>query len=246
MAIYIIADLHLSENNPILLNAFSNFYEKNLYLNDRVIIAGDMFDLFVGVDKNSTFHQKVRQIILNGRNRGVTTLFQRGNRDFLMTATMAEYFGMRLVGDFYSLPTVKGHALLIHGDQLCLSDRKYDSFKRFSSNPIMQYLFLSLPISWRNKIGKNIRAKSMAKNHATTSLELLNSPIVKEVGKRFLESAKCNILIHGHFHVFGGEDNVFGENTYRLGLGDCGSRYSYIKIDHNEIKLVQRAMEKNF
>ena len=94
MAIYIIADLHLSENNPILLNAFSNFYEKNLYLNDRVIIAGDMFDLFVGIDKNSTFHQKVRQIILNGRNRGVTTLFQRGNRDFLMTATMAEYFGM--------------------------------------------------------------------------------------------------------------------------------------------------------
>ena len=103
---------------------------------------------------------------------------------------MAEYFGMRLVGDFYSLPTVKGHALLIHGDQLCLSDRKYDSFKRFSSNPIMQYLFLSLPISWRNKIGKNIRAKSMAKNHATTSRELLNSPIVKEVGKRFLEPAK--------------------------------------------------------
>ena len=26
MAIYIIADLRLSENNPILLNAFSNFY----------------------------------------------------------------------------------------------------------------------------------------------------------------------------------------------------------------------------
>ena len=101
-------------------------------------------------------------------------------------------------------------------------------------------------ISCSNTLDTTIRAQHIAKNHATTSRELLNSPIVKEVGKRFLESAKCNILIHGHFHVFGGEDNAFGENTYRLGLGDWGSRYSYIKIDHNEIKLVQRAMEKNF
>ena len=38
----------------------------NLYLNDKLIIAGDMFDFFVGVDRNSRFQQRIRQIILKG------------------------------------------------------------------------------------------------------------------------------------------------------------------------------------
>ena len=84
MATYIIADLHLSESKPILTNAFANFYDNNLYLNDKMIIAGDMFDFFVGVDRNSRFQQRIRQIILKAKARGIQTLFQCGNRDFLM------------------------------------------------------------------------------------------------------------------------------------------------------------------
>ena len=75
MATFIIADLHLSENKPVLTNAFANFYEKNLYLNDHLIIAGDLFDMFVGVDKNSRFHKRIRDIVLNAKKRGVTTYF---------------------------------------------------------------------------------------------------------------------------------------------------------------------------
>lgn len=82
MATFIIADLHLSEKQPILVNAFANFYERHVYLNDRVIIAGDMFDFFVGVDKQSSFHNRIRQIINKAKQRGITTLFQCGNRDF--------------------------------------------------------------------------------------------------------------------------------------------------------------------
>ena len=63
MATYIIADLHLSENKPLLLNALANFYDKTLILNDRLIILGDMFDVFVGLDPKSAFHQKIRAII---------------------------------------------------------------------------------------------------------------------------------------------------------------------------------------
>lgn len=246
MATFVIADIHLSENNPVLLQSFANFFDRHLYLNDRVIIAGDMFDLFVGIDPNSKLHQSVREIILKARSRGVTTLFQRGNRDFLMTDANAEFFGMKLIGDFYAVPTVKGKALIIHGDQLCMSDRQFKTFRDFSKNPIIRSIFLSLPFSWRKEIGLKIRDKSANKEHEKTSDQTLSSPIAKDLGKIFLEKAKCNILIHGHFHVYGGEDDAYGPNTFRLGLGDWGSRYSYVKIDHNEIKLVRRPMEKNF
>lgn len=246
MSTYIIADLHLAENQPVLINAFSNFYEKITYLNDRVIIAGDMFDVFVGVDDKSNFHQKIRRIIEKASQRGVTTLFQRGNRDFLMTESMANFFGMKLIGNYYSMPTVNGHALIIHGDQLCLADRKFKSFHLFSKNPIIQYIFLALPYSWRLAIGKKVRAKSQKKKHTQTSQKILASEKVQKVGTALLENSKCTILIHGHFHVYGAQKDAFGENTYRLGLGDWGSRYSYVKIDHNETKLIQRSIEKNF
>ncbi|MGN0915763.1 MAG: UDP-2,3-diacylglucosamine diphosphatase [Succinivibrio sp.] len=246
MATYIIADLHLAENRPILTNALSNFYENNLYLNDRLIIIGDMFDMFVGVDKNSKFQQNIRDIILKAKKRGVQTLFMRGNRDFLMDEASAAYFGMKLIADFYCIPTVEGRALLIHGDQLCLNDRSFQHYRSLSNNPFIKMLFMALPLSMRNNIGKKIRQKSQDKEKARENQHHLSDPIVKKAGETFLKKADCSILIHGHFHVYGGEDNAFGENTHRLGLGMWKSNYSYIKIDHNTLKLVQRPMEKNF
>lgn len=74
----------------------------------------------------------------------------------------------------------------------------------------------------------------------------LNDPNVKEAGAHFLATTGSKILIHGHFHIFGGQNDAFGEDTYRLGLGMWKSQYSYVKIDRGEIKLVQRQMEKNF
>lgn len=151
MATYIIADLHLSESKPILTNALANFYDNNLYLNDKLIIAGDMFDFFVGVDRNSRFQQRIRQIILKAKARGIQTLFQCGNRDFLMDKDMAEYFGMKLIRDFYIIPTPDGQALLIHGDQLCLHDRSYQKFRTMSKNKIIRFVFMALPLSWRKR-----------------------------------------------------------------------------------------------
>ncbi len=248
MATYIIADLHLSESKPILTNAFANFYDHNLYLNDKLIIAGDMFDFFVGLDKNSRFQQNIRQIILKARARGVQTLFQCGNRDFLMNKYMAEYFGMKLIGDFYILPTSDGQALLIHGDQLCLHDRSYQKFRSMSKNKLIRFVFMALPLSWRKKIAIKIRKKSKKMEIAREKEreDSLNDPKVKEAGAHFLATTGSKILIHGHFHIFGGQKDAFGEGTHRLGLGMWNSQYSYVKIDRGELKLVQRQMEKNF
>ena len=246
MATFIIADLHLSENKPVLTNAFANFYEKNLYLNDHLIITGDLFDMFVGVDKDSRFHKRIRDIVLNARKRGVTTYFQCGNRDFLMDQEACKFFGMKLIGDFYAIPTVNGHALLIHGDQLCMGDRSYQRFRALSKSRLIRFIFMALPLTWRKTIGKKIRNKSQYKNNERDSDKHLQDEKVKKMGTAFLNNAKCNILIHGHFHVFGGENNAFGPGTHRIGLGIWRNNYSYVKVDRNELRLVQRPMEKNF
>ncbi len=250
MATFIIADLHLSETKPLLTNALANFYERNTIINDRVIIAGDMFDFFIGVDKNSQFHSRIRDIIQKAKMRGVKTLFQAGNRDFLLDDEAAKYFGMKIIGDFYILKTSRGKALLLHGDQLCLNDRKYQTYRTFvrtlAKLKIIKAMFMLLPVSVRNAIGKKIRNKSKMQENTRTYDKALENPIVKKAGATFLLKSGCTLLIHGHFHVFGGEQDAFGEGLSRLGLGMWDSHYSYIRIDRNDFKLVQRAMEKNF
>ncbi len=248
MATFIIADLHLSESKPILTNALSNFYERNTILNDRVIIAGDMFDFFVGVDKNSHFHQKIREIIQKANQRGVITMFQEGNRDFLLDENAASYFGMKLIRDFYIINTSKGKALLLHGDQLCLQDRNYQRYKSIAKSKLFRLIFMALPLSFRNSIAQRIRNRSQAKeaNRVEYSEKILQNPIVKKAGETFLKKSNCTLLIHGHFHIFGGEQDAFGEGLHRLGLGMWDSHYSFIKIDKKDFKLVQRAMDKNF
>ena len=246
MATFIIADLHLSESRPILTNAFANFYDRNLILNDKLIIIGDMFDIFVGIDKNSRFQKKIREIILKAQRRGVITMFMHGNRDFLMDEESAAYFGMKLISDFYILPTVNGQALLAHGDQLCMRDKSFRLFRLISKNRFVHALFMAMPLSWRKSIGKKIRNSSKNKEPQRATENYLEDATFKSAGATFLLRARCQILIHGHFHVFGGENDAFDEGLHRLGLGMWSSHYSYIKVDRNEIKLVQRSMEKNF
>ena len=105
-----------------------------------------------------------------------------------------------------------------------------------------------LPLSVRISIAQKIRNKSQEQENrrAEYSEKVLQNPIVKKAGATFLQKTGCTLLIHGHFHVFGGEQNAFGEGLSRLGLGMWDSHYSYIKIDRTDFKLVQRAMEKNF
>ena len=246
MATFIIADLHLSESQPILTNALANFYDKNTILNDKVIIAGDMFDFFVGVDMNSSLHQKIRDIITAANKRGVITMFQAGNRDFLLDEKAANYFGMKLISDFYVLSTPRGQALLLHGDQLCLHDRSYRRYRAFSKNPLIRSLFMMLPLKLRNAIGQKVRNKSQEQENSRMASIALSNPMVKKAGANFLLKSHCQIMIHGHFHVFGGEQNAFGPGLNRLGLGMWDSHYSYIRIDRQDFKLIQRAMEKNF
>ena len=49
MALYVIADLHLSAENKRLCSAFAAFLNE-LKKGDRLIISGDFFNFFVGID----------------------------------------------------------------------------------------------------------------------------------------------------------------------------------------------------
>lgn len=84
MALYVIADLHLSAENKRLCSAFAAFLNE-LKKGDRLIISGDFFNFFVGIDPYDECQKFIKQTLLTARQRKIDVFFQHGNRDFLIS-----------------------------------------------------------------------------------------------------------------------------------------------------------------
>ena len=70
MNTYFIADLHLSENTPDLIQSFRNF-AKNLIPNDKLYILGDLFDYFVDLFPENTSHIAIKEIVQDLASRNI-------------------------------------------------------------------------------------------------------------------------------------------------------------------------------
>ncbi|MBC8652906.1 UDP-2,3-diacylglucosamine hydrolase, partial [Providencia vermicola] len=59
MSTYIIADLHLSEDEPAITAGFINFIQQQAIHADSLYILGDFFNYWVGDDDQGPLHQLV-------------------------------------------------------------------------------------------------------------------------------------------------------------------------------------------
>lgn len=235
MATYVIADLHLSKRTPDTCAAFQKFVE-SLSHNDLLIISGDLFEFFVGRDPHDEVQQFVRKVLHDAQKRGIKCGFQRGNRDFLIRKSDASYFHFTLLPDFYVIQTVDGSCLVMHGDDLCTNDKEYMKFKRRVRQPCFRWFFMAMPLSWRKKTARKMRAKSRKQVRRDENIYGVVTDTVKEYAQKY----EAKILIHGHFHAFG---KHFGEAPglkSRLALGAWAGAFSYARIDRNGIAFVQK------
>lgn len=237
----IISDLHLSLQRPRIIEAFARFTQ-NLYEDTTLIIAGDFFDFFVGVNPKDALIIRLHKILQELHQRGVQVKFQCGNRDYLVNSKYCSFFSMSLLPDEYLINTPQGKALLIHGDLLCLHDEKFKRFRNLCRNRTATALFCSLPYLLRNFIGTKIRTQSSKADksrHITTDDKTkFYASAVKLVQKH-----QVHILIHGHFHVFGSHNYQDQALTQRLALGAWGPNYSFVRITKNSLKLIEKPIE---
>ncbi len=236
----IISDLHLSLKRPELIQAFESFISR-IETGTTLIIAGDFFDFFVGVDKDDPLTKRLKHDFATLNKRGVDVAFQCGNRDYLLTKDTASFFGMRLLPQSFILDTPSGRALLIHGDILCADDKTFMRFRALCLNPIARAIFFMLPFSLRRKIGQKVRSDSahLEAERKTDEriFDLSNGP-----AGELLRQYNCEILIHGHFHIFGRHKDQNTPRLQRLALGAWGNSYSFVKIDENSIDLIERPL----
>ena len=218
MTTLFISDLHLEETRPDITDAFLRFLDQKTSGIERLYILGDFFEAWIGDDERTPLQETIAAALKAISDRGVEIFLMHGNRDFLIGEEFCERAGATLlddptVVDLYGTPT-----LLMHGDSLCTADEEYQKFRANMRNPQMQKMMLARPLEDRQKMARQLRDMSMAKNQgkAEDIMDVTPEEVVRE-----METHGVQQMIHGHTHRPAIHDlQANGQPATRIVLGD--------------------------
>ena len=221
MSTCFIADIHLSGEQPEIVERFLRFLREDARGYEAIYILGDLFELWLGDTLPSPGSGPVIEELLAVTHSGTAVYVQHGNRDFLLSSGFEQHSGCRLISDPYLTELDGRRILLTHGDQLCTGDISYQKYRKLIRNPLVNWVLLHLPSSIRTMIGNRLRARSDydKSNKRPEIMDVTES----EVRSTMVEW-NTHLLIHGHthrpaLHSF----ELDGEPAQRMVLGDWES-----------------------
>ncbi len=202
----LISDLHLSTDEPALVQAFLALLDDCLALPrlERLFILGDWFEVWLGDDVYLSLTEDARQThwltpliikLKKLRVAGCEILVMHGNRDFLLGQPFCNLFGGELIYEPYTLTVGTQSYRLEHGDALCTDDKKYQFFRKIMRHRLTQWYLLSKSLEKRLAIADKMRKKSQQSNaQKSTYIMDVNDNAVTEVLRNH------DALLHGHTH----------------------------------------------
>ncbi len=219
----IISDLHLSLDEPALVQAFLALLDDCLALPElkRLFILGDWFEVWLGDDFYLSLTEDEREShwltpmitkLKQLRVRGCEILVMHGNRDFLLDRTFLNLFGGELINEPYPIKVGTQSFRLEHGDALCTDDKKYQFFRKVMRNSLTKWYLLNKSLEKRQTIADNIRAKS---KHNNTK----KAAFIMDVNEASVNKAlfSFDALLHGHTHRPEIHRSDEGRSRYVLG-----------------------------
>ncbi|MCW8327513.1 UDP-2,3-diacylglucosamine diphosphatase [Photobacterium sp. SDRW27] len=197
MTILFISDLHLSAERTDITDCFLTFMKEETKGIDALYVLGDLFEMWIGDDDDSPFHQQIKSAFKQLTDSGTPCYFIHGNRDFLVGNRFSKETGVQLlpehtVVDIYGTPT-----LILHGDTLCTLDEAYQRYRKKVHNKFIQWLFFRLSLAYRQKIGNKLRSNSSATNQVKQQdvMDVTPDEVVK-----VMSQYQVKAMIHGHTH----------------------------------------------
>ena len=202
----LISDLHLSPEEPALVQAFLALLDDCLALPTlkRLFILGDWFEVWIGDDAYLLLSEDERQThwltplivkLKQLRVAGCEILIMHGNRDFLLGQPFCSLFGGELIYEPYTLTVGQQNYRLEHGDALCIDDKKYQFFRKIMRNRLTQWYLLNKSLEKRLAIADKMRQKSQQNNanKAAYIMDVNQDAVIQAV-------ADSDALLHGHTH----------------------------------------------
>ncbi len=232
-----IADLHLSSDQPEVVERFLRFLDEEAPKHESLYILGDLFEVWLGDDLSSSTYLPVLQALHHTVSQGTTIYVQHGNRDFLLGKQFEQLSGCQLIPDPYPIELDGNPTLLTHGDPLCSEDRSYQQYRRWIRNPITIWILRHLPQPLRHRIGRALRQRSDS-DKQLKSYTIMD--VTQQTVEETLQQWECDTLIHGHTHRPGIHPfTLNGKAAQRLVLGDWDSHNSSNVLTHDSGVFIQ-------
>lgn len=198
----VIADLHLdvdawSADQPVLaVEDFCRFLEA-VEEAPALAILGDLFEYWLGPSHAQT---EGGGVVLEAlANFGGAVYLVPGNRDVLAGSEL-EKVGVRVALGGLLGSLEGGHSLLLlHGDELCSEDPKYQRLRAFLRFRPVRWVLRGLPAWVARRMAKGMRRRSKRLVSATAPLTVTQSA---KAAEQVMRAAGAQDLVVGHAHAF--------------------------------------------
>lgn len=215
MRVLVISDLHIRGNDDPLYVSLLKLLRDRTETGDVLVLAGDLFDLFVGNKKIFTaryaeFIQTLRQI----SERGVKVHYIEGNHDFLIRRAFAGVPGLEIWPHDVRIDLGGRRLFVAHGDTVDRNDIRYRVLRGFFRSPVMKALVAMIPGPWLDWIGRT----SSQRSRASKPLLPAELPIDrKDYLRRVYRSFAAERLSEGYDFVVLGHSHDLDEMHFKIG-----------------------------
>jgi UDP-2,3-diacylglucosamine hydrolase len=229
MRVLFISDLHLNESDAVTTARFFSFMENVAPDADALYVIGDLFHVWLG-DAQIAYDQYAQSAIAafaQLSRAGTKIYFIHGNRDFMLGSQFAEGCGGELLPEQQVIVLGGQHALILHGDELCTDDARYQRARKILRSRAFKTFGNSLPQWIRHKIAARIRNASKA-HKAGASMQILDAN--RDAIHATFAKHQVDLMIHGHTHRPTDETiDVNGQKKHRIVLSDWQQDYGYLE-----------------
>ncbi|MGZ3709745.1 MAG: UDP-2,3-diacylglucosamine diphosphatase, partial [Bdellovibrionota bacterium] len=168
MGLYVISDLHIAGTDDPLYAAVNRLIRERLQGGDTLVLAGDVFDFFVG--NKAIYLNRYRGFIDTLRDagvRGVKMHYIEGNHDFQIRRAFYGIPGLTIHSHDVKLEIGGKRFFVAHGDTVDRTDYGYRFLRAFFRSPLMKAFVTLVPGTTLDWIG---RASSRKSSEATPRL----------------------------------------------------------------------------
>ena len=238
-----ISDLHLNEPDTTTQARFDAFMQTAVPGADALYVLGDLLHVWLGdaMLPGNAYVQRIAAQFAAASAAGTEIFIARGNRDFMIGREFAAACGATLLEEQSVIDLDGKRVLLMHGDELCVEDIRYQRARRVLRTNAFRIIGNSLPTAMRNFIARTLRGKSEV-HKAATAMNIMDAN--PDAALAAMNAHHATTLIHGHTHR--PAHHTLPDGRERWVMTDWQQDYGYLEWQggkftvrpwHNEISL---------
>jgi UDP-2,3-diacylglucosamine hydrolase len=163
MALVVISDLHIWGREDPLYHSLVSLVQERVHSGDTLVLAGDIFDVFVGNKK--VFVQEYSRFIealKAASDRNISIHYVEGNHDFLLKSVFSECKGVKVHAESVGLEIDQKKFFFAHGDLANPKDYGYRFLRAFLRSLFLRAVVVLVPGWFVKMVGERSSKYSRA------------------------------------------------------------------------------------